>query len=173
MKQILVFADERQGWVLTSLLREHWEGAADYSVRHLPYWRDEPAPNPDTVAVVLAQVGHSVHAEHLLRRLCRPLPADVRVVRFPVLQCPVLWPFALRVSKPWIEPGRAAPRFRWGDRCVIDLVQSGMPADEALQRYLELDVARAVGIARIFDRWVDGFRQVEAMADVAILDVVL
>lgn len=65
------------------------------------------------------------------------LPANCHIVRFPALDCNLLWPFSC--PNPYNEPEPPAfpfGRFPYGDRIIVAAIDKGMPPGEILDYYL-------------------------------------
>ena len=64
------------------------------------------------------------------------LPRSCTIIRFPSIDCNVLWPF--NASNPYDGPEERYPfgRFPYGDRVIIAQIDSGRSADEILEYYL-------------------------------------
>ncbi len=65
------------------------------------------------------------------------LPAGCHIVKFPALDCNLLWPFSC--PNPYNEPEPPVfpfGRFPYGDRVIVEALDKGLPAEEILDYYL-------------------------------------
>ncbi len=79
------------------------------------------------------------------------LPADCRVITFPILWMNSLWPTA--VKDPRNQPTDAYPAgpYPYGDRLVLSLLEEGLTPEQVAERYLETDINQVVDIGRFHE----------------------
>lgn len=88
------------------------------------------------------------------------LPRSCTIIRFPSVDCNVLWPF--NAANPYDAPEERFPfgRYPYGDRVIISQIDAGQGADEILDYYLnawddykvDLDRLLKIEIARFAAR---------------------
>ena len=92
------------------------------------------------------------------------LPSGAKIVRLPALVADFLWPYAGRPHPknrgPFPIPGGPYPADH-GDRFLDRMMSEGVPEDEAVRRYLALDIAREGDLDRKFQARLTITRQLD------------
>lgn len=98
-------------------------------------------------AVLLEQIAHK--APEMPNK--QALPADCKVIRYPILWLGSLWP--LHIDDPRNRPSEQYPAgpFPYGDRLMLDLLDQGLGPDEAVRRWLDADVPALVDLDRLHE----------------------
>lgn len=85
------------------------------------------------------------------------IPSHVTKISIPVPYFPPFWPF--HCSDPRnADPNRVRnrygklPVFGYGDTYVLRLLKQGIPPEEVISRYVELDLAKQIDLDKLLDR---------------------
>lgn len=101
------------------------------------------------------------------------LPADAKVIKFPSVDLSVLWPFnsvnRYSVPEPPVFP---FGRFPYGDRVILNCIDSGMGVDETVEYYLTSWDDYAPDLGRLFQVETARVKARDARCDVKMSDVV-
>lgn len=101
----------------------------------------------ETCTLVLEQVDAGNPMRSVLGR---DAPSRAKVVRFPPLDCNLLWPFNFsdprNVSEP---PDYPFGRFPYGDRIVVELIRQGVEGPALWEAYQERSIARLPDMRRL------------------------
>lgn len=102
------------------------------------------------------------------------LPADAKVIKFPSIDLSVLWPFnsvnPYSVPEP---PDFPFGRFPYGDRVVLNCIDSGMGVEKTLEYYFTAWDSYAPDLRRLFEVEAARIKARDARCDVKMGDLVL
>jgi hypothetical protein len=115
-------------------------------------------------AFVLQQTGHQT--SELIGK--ERLPADCRVIRFPIVWMNSLWPLNCADPRnPDAGPDDRGP-FPYGDRMIVQFLEQGASPQEAVERWFEADPGQWKKLDRFHDINVAKARQLDLEADVPL-----
>ncbi len=119
-------------------------------------------------AILLEQISHKApelpNKEHI--------PADCRVITFPVLWMNILWP--MEVDDPRNKPTEQYPAgpFPYGDRTILEWLDAGDSPETAARRYLETDIREKADLQRYYEINFAKAEQLDRRADIQFLKYV-
>lgn len=102
------------------------------------------------------------------------LPADCHIVRFPALDCNLLWPF--NCPNPYNEPEPPVypfGRFPYGDRVIVAAIDQGLPPDDILDYYLNRYEEYKIDLDHLLRLETARIRNREATCEVKMADKIL
>jgi len=168
-KRTVIVAGNCQASFLARALQESPELSGPYQVVYFRNFRkgDQsvlPVEQLETCAILVEQIAHK--AEELPDK--DRLPADCRVVKFPILWMNSLWP--TRAKDPRNTPTDACPAgpYPYGDSLVLQLLDQGLTPDQVAERYLETDLSQIVDIGRFHEINEAKLRMLDKRADVKL-----
>jgi hypothetical protein len=98
------------------------------------------------------------------------LPPECATVTFAPLEFGLLWPFNRPNPYDRIEAGEQFPRFPYGDRVIVDLLDRGLAPDDILRHYLDSWDAYGPPLEILYDYENHRLKKVEADCDVKMAD---
>src|SRR5665213_3725013 len=113
-------------------------------------------------AVLLEQTSHK--APPLANK--ELIPADCRVITFPILWMNILWP--MTVEDPRNKPTEQYPAgpFPYGDRTILQWLDAGDSPETAARRYLEMDIGQETDLERLYEINLAKANQLDQGADI-------
>ncbi len=113
-------------------------------------------------AVLLEQISHQApplaNKEHI--------PADCRVITFPILWMNILWP--MEVNDPRNKPTEQYPAgpFPYGDRTILESLDAGDTPEKAARRWLEMNIGEKADLQRYYEINLAKAEQLDQRADI-------
>jgi tetratricopeptide (TPR) repeat protein len=101
----------------------------------------------------------------------------VKVVRFPITSCEVLWPQACTDHRNDVFDERYPwGRYPYGDRLLLDLMtraqaqaqEQALTPDEIVETYLSTDLAEMFHVQRVYEYWRKKIAKLDAQCDVKL-----
>jgi hypothetical protein len=168
-KRTVIVAGNCQASFLHRALQESPELSDQYRIVYFRNFRKGDqgvlaVEDLDSCAILVEQIAHK-HAE--LPNKDR-LPADCKVVKFPILWMNSLWPTAVKDPRNAPTERYSAGPYPYGDRLVLKLLDEGLSPDEVAERYLETDINEMVDIARFHEINVVKAQSLDTRADVKL-----
>jgi hypothetical protein len=115
-------------------------------------------------AFVLEQTGHLT--SDLIGK--ERLPLDCRVIRFPIVWMNSLWPLnCIDPRNPNNGPDDRGP-FPYGDRMIVQFLEEGASAEQAVDRWFEADPGQWKNLDRFHEINAAKARQLDLEADVKL-----
>jgi tetratricopeptide (TPR) repeat protein len=174
-QKLLVFLGDCQAGALAHLYEKFVSPMTGESVRYANATTNQPsltdAQTIGTAEIIVSQVFNTERP--LNRAVTRP---GAQQFKFPALFGGFLWPFAGRaphttnVSLPFMRSGPYPAQL--GDTFLNGLIKEGIFAEEALRRYLDLDVVRMAHIDRLFELHLDALRKRERKTGFAFASMI-
>jgi hypothetical protein len=96
------------------------------------------------------------------------LPADCRVVKFPILWMNSLWPTRMKDPRNVPTEQHPAGPYPYGDKLVLQLLDKGLTPEQVAERYLETDINEVVDIGRFHEINVLKAQSLDERADVRL-----
>lgn len=132
--------------------------AASVFIYHTPGWADW---------------GNEQGYHELLARV----PAHVQRISIPYPIFPPLWPFHVydpRNDAPdrALFPHGAPAHYPYGDGVVLRMMRQGLPKEEIIRRYLDMDVSDEIGLDALLEKSIEIQAVKEENTDVKVLDFV-
>ena len=103
------------------------------------------------------------------------IPRSCDVIKVPLVSATFLWPFAGRSHPrnerlPYVENGPFDPEL--GDVFLNGLISQNISVEDAVERYLGLDLSRRTDLDRLFELWFNGQRRRNSACGFEIADFV-
>lgn len=167
-KRTVIISANCHGRFLRRCLRKTVAGETYEFVwaRHLGFRGQDRAPNEvlDRCAFVLAQTGHQTAKLAGKWRL----PADCRIIRFPVVWLNSLWPtHCVDPRNPNLGPDERGP-FPYGDRLILNFLEEGASPEQAVARWFEADPGQLMNLDRFHEINAAKARQLDKGADIKL-----
>jgi hypothetical protein len=151
-KRSLVVAGNCQASFLYRALIESPELNERYYILYFRNFRkgdqgELPREHMENCAVLLEQIAHKggsiPHRD--------ALPADCRIITFPILWMNSLWPTGVKDPRNVPSTEHPAGPYPYGDRLILKLLDEGLTPEQASARFLQTNVAAEYDLARFHE----------------------
>ncbi len=151
-RRTIVVAGNCQGSFLHRALLESPELSEEYEIIYFRNFRkgDQgplPREHMERCAIMLEQIAHK--AGSIPNQ--DALPADCRVLTFPILWMNSLWPMASPDPRNKPTDKILAGPYPYGDGLILRFLDEGLTPEQASARYLETDVADMIDLTRFHE----------------------
>ena len=169
----IVFVGNCQAHALSFLYQRHIGSKSGHSTvfvdawsRHIAGWANEVIADAH---IVLQQVSSGRNAFTVTP------PSGARLILFPDVRGNFLWPFG-NVERPDnpVTPFKPSGPYdrEVGDAFLNKMVELGVSSDEALSRYLAIDVVGQTRLPRVFEHMIGMQRIRDAKTDISVADYI-
>ncbi len=166
MPRNIVFFGNCQAQALSLAYDAHIGRPAGEKCTFLASYEDDPAARAavaaaDTAVIQIFDFPSKVDAD---------LPGTVTRIFFPSISAGYLWPFGYlahprNAGVAWLDSGPYPPQL--GEGYLNNLIAKGVPAEEAVARYLALDVPAQVDLDRLYELAIDRQKRRDARTGIA------
>jgi len=117
----------------------------------------------EQASILLLQQGHLQFPEFYDK-----LPDQCKVIKFPLLLFPALWPFDMRDPRNKLEPENGCPfgRYPNGNKIVISLLRRGMDKNEIIEKFFSIDILNKINMKKTFEKTYEHGNELDIKSDV-------
>ena len=151
-KPTMIVAGNCQGSFLERAIAESPDITDRYRVVYFRAFRkgDPAVVSPDDIRDCEIMIEQIAHQAPIMPGI-ELLPADCKIIRYPILWMNSLWPF--HIADPRNKPVQGAPAglFPYGDRLMLQILDEGLTPEQASERYLGTDIRKVIDLDRFHE----------------------